>query len=220
MTSEWERFAAEDPLFYIDPSLSAGTSVEEFIAAGEPLVAWALEWAGDLPGDDRALEIGCGVGRNTVHFGTRFAHVDGVDVSPTMVRLAREQDPPDNVSFHATSGTDLALFDDAAFDLVFSHLVFQHIPDDEIVASYLREVARVLRPGGRALLQFDTRTLGLGARAARALPDAVLPASRRRHIRRYPRSVEAVRSWAVAAGLRVDAEQDPGSAEHWLRLVA
>src|SRR3954452_3988436 len=120
MSSEWERFAAEDPLFYIDPALGAGASITDFIAAGAPLATWALEFAGDLPGQDRALEIGCGVGRNTVHFAKAFARVDGIDVSPTMVRLAGEQDPPANVEFHATSGEDLALFEDGAFDFVFS----------------------------------------------------------------------------------------------------
>jgi SAM-dependent methyltransferase len=219
MTSEWERFAAEDPLFYIDPALGTGASVRDFIAAGEPLVAWATEWAGDLPSYERALEIGCGVGRNTVHFARRFARVDGIDVSPTMVRIAREQDPPANVVFAATSGQDLAAFADAGFDLVFSNLVFQHIPEDEVVASYLREIARVLRPGGVAVLQFDTRALGLGARAARALPDRLLPAARRRHIRRYPRSPDTVRAWAAEAGLVVARERDAGSAEHWLRLT-
>ena len=217
-TSEWERFAAQDPLFYIDPALGTGASVEEFIAAGEPLVAWAMEWAGDLPAHDRALEIGCGVGRNTVHFGRRFSHVDGVDVSPTMVQLAREHDPPANVSFHVTSGSDLATFEDRTFDLVFSHLVFQHIPDEATIASYLREIARVLAPGGCAILQFDTRALGIGARVARLAPDALLPASRRRHIRRYPRSPEAVRGWARAARLTIEDEQEPGGADHFLRL--
>ena len=218
MTSEWERFAAEDPLFYIDPALGTGTSVAEFIAAGEPLAAWAMEWAGDLPGHDRALEIGCGVGRNTVHFASRFARVDGVDVSPTMVRLAREQEPPDNVVFEATNGRDLALFEDGVFDLVFSHLVFQHVPGDAIVAGYLGEVARVLKPGGVAVLQFDTRSLGLGARVVRALPDALLPASRRRGMRRHPRAPETVRGWARDAGLRMVEERGAGTAEHWLRL--
>src|SRR3954447_16198993 len=176
MTSQWERFAAEDPLFYIDPALGTGASIEAFIAAGEPLVEWALEWAGDLEAHDRALEIGCGVGRNTVHFAARFRRVDGIDVSPTMIRIAREQDPPENVVFAATSGADLSGFEDGAFDLVFSHLVFQHIPDAAVVAGYLREIARVLRPRGAAVLQFDTRSLGFGARVGRGLPDRVLPA--------------------------------------------
>jgi SAM-dependent methyltransferase len=218
MTSDWERFAAEDPLFYIDPALSAGASAKDFIAAGAPLVEWALEWAGELPAHRRALEIGCGVGRNTVHFASTFAHVDGIDISPTMIRLARENDPPDNVAFQATGGADLGPFDDAAFDLVFSHLVFQHIPDEGKIAAYVAEIARVLGPQGKALLQFDTRALGLGARAVRALPDPLLPASRRRHIRRYPRDPGAVRAWADDAGLTIEAEQDPGTAEHWLRL--
>jgi SAM-dependent methyltransferase len=220
MTSEWERFAAEDPLFYIDPALGTGASIEDFIAAGAPLATWATDWAGALPSHDRALEIGCGVGRNSVHFARRFRRVDAVDVSPTMIRIAREQDPPDNVVFAATSGSDLAVFGDGAFDLVFSNLVFQHIPDDAVVAAYVAEIGRVLRPSGAAVLQFDTRALGVGARLARALPDPLLPAARRRHIRRYPRSPETVRAWAADAGLVVAEERDPGSAEHWLRLTA
>jgi SAM-dependent methyltransferase len=220
MGSEWERFAAKDALFYIDPALGAGVEVDEFIASGGALVDWALAWAGDLPGRGRALEIGCGIGRNTTHFARHFERVDGVDVSPTMVRLAREQDPPRNVEFHVTDGRDLALFGDDAFDFAFSNLVFQHVPDADTVAAYLSEVARVLQPGGIAVLQFDTRRLGLGARVVRALPDRLLPASRRRHIRRYPRSPDQVRAWAAAAGLALDEERDPGTAEHWLRLRA
>jgi SAM-dependent methyltransferase len=220
MTSEWERFAADDPLFYIDPALSGGVAIKEFIAAGGPLVEWALKFASELPAHGSALEIGCGVGRNTVHFAAHFDHVDGVDVSPTMIRLAEDQDPPPNVAFRATNGRDLAAFEDASIDLVFSHLVFQHVPEEATIAAYLNEITRVLKPGGKALVQFDTRSLGLGARAARRLPDALLPASRRRYIRRYPRDPDTVRALARQAGLTLDAERDPGSAEHWLLLRA
>lgn len=216
--SEWERFAAKDALFHIDPSLSDGVGVEEFIAGGSALVGWALDWAGELEGRERALEIGCGVGRNTVHFARHFARVDGVDISPTMISLAREQGPPENVSLHVTSGSDLAPFDDRAFDLVFSNLVFQHVPDEAVVAAYLDEIGRVLAPGGAAVLQFDTRRLGLGARALRRMPDRLLPASRRRHMRRYPRDADRIRELAATAGLEVTKEQSPGTAEHWMLL--
>jgi SAM-dependent methyltransferase len=42
---------------------------------------------------------------------------------------------------------------DASVDGCFSHVVFQHIPDPEITLNYVREMGRVLRPGGWALFQ-------------------------------------------------------------------
>ena len=155
--ADWETFARRDPQYYIDPTLGPGVELETFREGGRGVVDWALAWAVDLPGRGHALEIGCGVGRNTVHLARHFAHVDGVDVSPTMVRSALARGLPANVRLHALSGRDLQPLPDAAYDLVFSHLVFQHIAAESDIASYLRETARVLCRGGVAVLQFDTR---------------------------------------------------------------
>lgn len=214
MPDGWERLAREDALFHIDPTLATGW-VAEFRLQGAGVVGWALDWAGELPRHERALEIGCGVGRNLVHLAERFARVDGVDVSETMVRLAREHGLPANAHVHATDGRDLGLFEDAAFDLVFSNLVLQHVEEREVVATYLREIGRVLAPGGRAVVQLDTRRLGAAARVARLLPDALLPRSRRRHMRRVPRDAGWVRATLAAAGLRIVDEQGADGPLHW-----
>lgn len=218
MPDGWERLAREDALFHIDPALATQT-VDEFRLIGVGLVDWVLEWAGPLPRRDRALEIGFGVGRSLVHLADRFARVDGVDVSPTMAALAREHGLPGNVELHVTDGRDLRLFEDDAFDLVLSALVLQHVPDEDVVATYLREIGRVLAPGGVAVIQMDSRRLSPGVRLLRALPDALLPRSRRRGMRRVPRDPGWIRATVAAAGLRIDAEQDPGTALHWLRLA-
>ena len=217
MADGWERLAREDALFHIDPSM-AGRTVAEFRADGDLLVDWMLGFAGDGP-RGRALEIGFGVGRNLVHLAGHFEHVDGVDVSETMVALAREAGLPPNAAVHATDGRDLRGFGDGTFDLVFSHLVFQHVADDDVVTGYLREIARVLAPGGTAVVQLDTRRLGPAARLVRVLPDALLPRSRRRHMRRVPRDAAWVRVQVAQAGLRIDAEQGADGPLHWFRLV-
>ncbi|MFZ0386877.1 MAG: methyltransferase domain-containing protein, partial [Solirubrobacteraceae bacterium] len=149
----WEWFAREDPLHYIDPATSRGMSIEQFVASGEPLVATALDWAAPLPGHRRALEIGCGVGRFTAALAQRFERVDAVDVSPTMIALASRLGLPASAHLHVGTGRDLAGLPDGAFDLAFSHLVFQHVPDRSAIVSYLRELARTLTPGGVAVLQ-------------------------------------------------------------------
>ncbi len=194
-------------------------SIEQFVASGEPLVAATLDWAAPLPGHARALEIGCGVGRCSAALARRFDRVDAVDVSPTMLALAGRLGLPANVHLQLGSGRDLSGLPDGAFDLAFSHLVFQHVADRSAIASYLDELARTLRPGGVAALQFDTRSPSVAATALHALPDPLLPRLRRRGARRYQIPPRQLRAWVTDAGLELSAERAPGTAEHWLRLV-
>jgi len=215
----WERFAREDPLHYIDPTVSPGMSIEQFVASGEPLVAVALDWAAPLPGHARALEIGCGVGRFTTALAQRFARVDAIDVSPTMLALAGRLGLPANAHLHLGSGRDLSGLSDGAFDLAFSHLVFQHIAERSAIRSYLGELTRTLRPGGVAVLQFDTRPRSAAATALHALPDPLLPRLRRRGARRHRVPQRLLRAWVDDAGLTLGAERGTGTAEHWLRLL-
>jgi SAM-dependent methyltransferase len=218
MTEAWERFAAEDPLFFIEADPRKRGSMEEFLESGRRTAEWALDWLGDRGGRSRLLEIGCGLGRTSRAFGEVFAHVDGVDVAPTMIERARAIGLPDNVRLEVGSGRDLAGFADGAYDVVFSHLVFQHLPEEAQVGGYLKEVGRVLAPDGAALIQLDTRPRSVAAGLVQALPDRLLPRSRRRHMRRYRRSTGRVAELVAEAGLRVEEERGAGSAEHWLML--
>jgi SAM-dependent methyltransferase len=121
------------------------------------------------------------------------------------------------VRLHALSGRDLHPLSDASYDLVFSHLVFQHIAREADIAGYLREAARVLRSGGVAVLQFDTRPSSRLVGLVQLLPDVALPRDRRRSIRRHRRSAQGIRAAGAAAGLRLEAEQDPATADHFMR---
>ena len=152
-----------------------------------------------------------------MHLAQHFALVDGVDISPTMIRRAVERGLPDNVRLCVCSGRDLEGFEDHSFDFVFSHHVFQHVSEDAIIESYLREIARVLRPGGVAVLQHDTRRVSRLAAALHLLPDPLLPRTRRRGMRRYRRPAAQIRQLGLAAGLTLDAEREPDSHRHWFR---
>jgi SAM-dependent methyltransferase len=59
------------------------------------------------------------------------------------------------VSFEVGNGRDLSNYPDRTFDLVFSYITFQHIPDPVLTLAYIREAGRVLRPGGHFYFQVN-----------------------------------------------------------------
>ena len=217
MRLHWDRFADEDAMHYIDTARETWDR-DEFLASGEAVVDEALDWAGDNVGRGRALDIGCGLGRFSHHLARHFERVDGVDISDAMIARARDMGLRDNVRLTRVSGSDLGPFEAECFDFAFSYLVLQHIPEERDVLSYLRELRRVLKPTGRAVLQFDTRRESWPARLYKALPDALLPRAHRRFIRRYRRDADRLRRALKELGFDVIAERGEETAEHFLLL--
>ena len=80
-----------------------------------------------------------------------------MDVSDEMIRIARERlKGIAHAHVHATNGSSLDRFDAEYFDVVYSYAVFQHIPSREVVSEYMREIVRVLKPGGVFRGQFNS----------------------------------------------------------------
>lgn len=216
MLKHWEKFAEEDAMYYI-ATWNKDWTLEDFFASGREMAERLVRWAGRSHGG-RMLEIGCGLGRTTVHFSRWFDRVDGVDISRKMIEMARSLNPPEHVYFIPISGTDLRQFENDTFDLVYSYIVFQHIPEEAVIEGYLREIHRVLKPDGQAALQFDTRPEGALVKLYKSLPDPLLPRPHRRFIRRYRRQPERLQSLMERAGLRVEDEQGQRTAEHFFLL--
>jgi SAM-dependent methyltransferase len=156
MRADWDRRARENARFYVCTT-EAG-SPESFAASGErDLEEKVLDGIGVLPSWS-VLEIGCGVGRLLKPLSARVARVVGVDLSEEMLRKAREYCAElMNVELHATDGR-LDFLPDASFDLVFSHIVFQHLPRKAYAERYFRDAFRVLVPGGVFRVQVDGRS--------------------------------------------------------------
>jgi SAM-dependent methyltransferase len=119
----------------------------------------------DVRGCKRILDAACGNGRYS-KFLLRRADPDAVltsfDLSPAMLRRARGRLRNNRVTFAVADLTRLP-YADACFDAVVCGWVLEHLPDPRVG---LRELARVLEPGGKLLLMCteDTFTGGMCAR--------------------------------------------------------
>jgi SAM-dependent methyltransferase len=152
----WDRRAKENPWFFISNEQDySAPDIERFWVSGERDLDAILDTLdAELGASADVVEIGCGAGRMTRAIARRAGHVTALDVSPRMLDLAREQNAGlDNVDWTLADGRTLAGIPDASADVCISHIVFQHIPDPDVTLGYVREMGRVLRPGGVALFQ-------------------------------------------------------------------
>ena len=85
--------------------------------------------------DDRVLDFGCGVGRNTIALSKTNNLVYGFDL-PSMISLVPEENKDENIVY----STDWDVVKELKFNCVLASLVFQHI-DDEELKNYLRDLS-------------------------------------------------------------------------------
>jgi ubiquinone/menaquinone biosynthesis C-methylase UbiE len=108
-----------------------------------------LDLMGDLAGV-HVLDVGCGDGALVCAAASRGAEATGVDPDPAMLAAARTRADKDGIEAAFLEGRIERLpFPDAAFDVVVSITVLCFVPDASVA---VREMARVLRPGGRLVL--------------------------------------------------------------------
>jgi SAM-dependent methyltransferase len=163
----FEGFAQADPLWAIcTDSQKRGRrwSKEQFFATGELEINRVMEYLRSIGlsplKTDVALDFGCGVGRLTGALSQYFDRCCGVDISPTMIQLARDfhGDNP-RCSFWLNEVDDLRLFSDGYFGFIYTSITLQHIPA-HYVQKYLLELIRVLKAGGIFVFQIPDREKG------------------------------------------------------------
>lgn len=121
----------------------------------DQLVAMTGSWAGKS-----VLDVGCGTGRLLLKGAGESTAITGIDISAAMIDRAKEVGSGDGI-FHVPpvflqgDAEDLP-FEDETFDLVLSTCVVFLLPDPSVA---LKEMHRVLKPGGRIALLNPSKKL-------------------------------------------------------------
>lgn len=147
---KWDRCAGNDKaaLEAVDNSSS-----EQVAQATGEYTARQLIAALAIGPDDTVLELGCGAGRIGRQVAPHCGQWIGTDISPNMIDVAGQRlAEHTNVRLELLERTSLSMIEDASIDKAYSVAVLCHM-DKEDLFLYLREFARILKPGGRAYIE-------------------------------------------------------------------
>lgn len=197
-----------------------GSADASVLAITGAFTAAQVHAALELEPADRVFEIGCGVGRIGAQIAGHLAHWHGIDIAENMVALARARLMAyPHAAVSVVDGPHLRPLADDSMDKGYAVAVYIHMDKEDLVLS-LREVARVLRPGG--LFYFDHWNLAHPAGWRRFAFEVDQmgrsdPPQRKDVVRHQFCTVEEIRLYVRAAGLELVFEHDDSP---WVQAVA
>lgn len=109
-------------------------------------------------GEKELLEIGFGTGYGTALLSGTAKSIEAIDYSAQALRYAQSRYKRPNVRFQQMSAEKL-VFPNECFDMTLSSEVFEHLRDHE---AHVKELARVLRPGGISFIATPDPSLSEG----------------------------------------------------------
>jgi ubiquinone/menaquinone biosynthesis C-methylase UbiE len=111
----------------------------------------------------QALDIGCGTGALTIRAIQRGALVKGIDINPEMLKIAQGKvdamDLSERVILDEMGVAELDAEESESYDIVMSGLCFSELTEDEQLYA-LKEIKRILKPGGHFLLADEIKPQG------------------------------------------------------------
>ena len=158
--ANWEELGELDPFWAVlsGPDVQFGKwNLERFFETGRCEIDQTMTIARDLGyprGHTRVLDFGCGPGRLTRALASHFDEALGVDISETMIHRAKAlHEGFPQCRFFINARSDLSIFPDQYFDMVYCDIVLQHVPNRSQIFDYIREFVRTLRPTGLIVFQ-------------------------------------------------------------------
>ena len=145
----WQEYFDDEYLRLYEPFLAPERTARE---------ARAIHYMLDLEEGARILDLCCGQGRHAVLLAQRGYQVTGLDLSETLLRAAREQATAAGVELALVRGDMRHLPWENAFDACINmYTAFGYFRDEGENQRVLHEVYRVLRPGGKFLMELSSR---------------------------------------------------------------
>jgi SAM-dependent methyltransferase len=185
LQQRWNAAGKDDPFWAVlaAPDKKGNRwQVDDFFKTGADEISELMSYVASLKipvARERALDFGCGPGRLSQALTEHFERVDGVDISPSMIDLARRYNRrPDRCDYHTLGADDLRLFPDAHFDFIYTTMTLQHLKP-RYMRRYLEEFLRVLRPDGLLIFQVPSRPASLSGRVKQIVPEPLVDAYRR-----------------------------------------
>jgi len=162
LQKNWDEFGKIDPLWAIltwPDKKGRKWQLEEFFLTGIKtikLIMESIESLGINIRRRRALDFGCGVGRLTQALAHYFDEVYGVDIAPSMIKLAKNYNHyGDKCKYYLNEKDNLELFSDNYFDFIITLLTLQHM-EPRYFKKYIKEFLRILAPNGLLIFQLPS----------------------------------------------------------------
>ncbi len=154
-TDWWNQSLDELGAQGMDRSLSPNASWDDVLQSGQEELEAARSVIGMTIGPERRiLDVGCGVGRVAFALAEQFGEVVGVDISGSLIDMARSHNQLSHLSFHHQTGERLEPASAAAYDTVFANEVFYYLTWPAL-CGYFEDAHRLLRPGGEFVFQLN-----------------------------------------------------------------
>lgn len=178
----WNKFGRIDPFWAIltNPDKKGNKwKREEFFDTGVKEIKNIMK---DIQSLDiqfqnrKALDFGCGIGRLTQALAIYFEEVYGIDIAPSMIKLAKEYNRYDSkCKFYLNTSDDLKMFPKNNFNFIYSNITLQHIKP-LYTKRYLKEFIRVLKSHGLLIFQLPSNPNNIKAIIKHILKN-ILPSS-------------------------------------------
>ena len=136
-SQHWENnFSSKPEMFGSDPSLSAKKALKLFQEKNIKSV----------------IELGAGLGRDTIFFGKNLIHTIALDYSPSGIKVIDQKIKKANLSKYISSKLfdvrEKLPFEDNSIDACYSHMLYCMALTTEDLAKLNNEIKRILKPGG------------------------------------------------------------------------
>ena len=135
--------------------------------------------AGHIERGQQVLDIGCGTGALTLRAAQRGAKVKGIDINPQMLEIAAQRVKsgglPESVELAEMGVAELDTEEAQRYDAVTSGLCLSELSEDEVHYT-LKQVTRILRPGGLLLIADEIKPRGFVHRLIHSVVRAPLVA--------------------------------------------